>query len=98
MKKLERGPVISRREFMAGSAAFLLASSALRALVPEAAPIEVNDIHSQLKPTRVLGISQPRSLEEVQGIIRSARKDRKMISVSGGRHAMGGQQFGSDTQ
>jgi FAD/FMN-containing dehydrogenase len=83
---------------MAGSAAFLLASSALRALVPEAAPIEVNDIHSQLNPTRVLGISQPRSLEEVQGIIRSARKDRKMISVSGGRHAMGGQQFGSDTQ
>jgi FAD/FMN-containing dehydrogenase len=26
-----------------------------------------------------------------------ARKDRKAISVAGGRHAMGGQQFGTDT-
>jgi FAD/FMN-containing dehydrogenase len=45
----------------------------------------------------VLEILQPRSLEDVQSIIRSARKDRKVISVAGGRHAMGGQQFGTDT-
>src|SRR6202022_2852829 len=46
---------------------------------------------------RVLGISQPRSLEDVQTIVRTARKNRKVISVAGGRHAMGGQQFGTDT-
>src|SRR6266849_1826029 len=88
--------MISRREFMAGSVA-LAASSASRRLAPEPESILVNDIHSQLNPTRVLGISQPRSLEEVQSLVRAARKDRRVISVAGGRHAMGGQQFGADT-
>jgi FAD/FMN-containing dehydrogenase len=87
--------MISRREFMAGSVA-LAASSASKRLAPEPESILVNDIHSQLNATRVLGISQPRSLEDVQSIVRSARKDRRVISVSGGRHAMGGQQFGTD--
>jgi FAD/FMN-containing dehydrogenase len=57
----------------------------------------VNDIHSQLNPTRVLEIAQPGSLEDVQNIVRMARQDRKTISVAGCRHAMGGQQFGADT-
>src|SRR3984893_3407766 len=89
--------MISRREFMAGSVALVVASSASRRLAPEPESILVNDIHSQLNSTRVLGISQPRSLEDVQSIVRTARKDRKVISVAGGRHAMGGQQFGTDT-
>jgi FAD/FMN-containing dehydrogenase len=88
--------MISRREFIAGSVA-LAASTASRRLTPEPESILVNDIHSQLNPTRVLGISQPRSLEDVQSLVRAARKDRKVISVAGGRHAMGGQQFGADT-
>src|SRR6202023_3129140 len=46
---------------------------------------------------RVLQVLQPRSLEDVQSIIRKARKDRTTISVAGGRHAMGGQQFGTAT-
>src|SRR6202166_119175 len=89
--------MISRREFMAGSVALAVASSAPGRLAPEPESILVNDIHSQLNSTQVLGILQPRSLEDVQSIVRSARKDRKIISVAGGRHAMGGQQFGSDT-
>src|SRR3979490_2567568 len=89
--------MISRREFVAGSVATLVASSASGRLAPEPESILVNDIHSQLNSTRVLGISQPRSLEDVQSIVRTARKDRKIISVAGGRHAMGGQQFGTDT-
>src|SRR6202048_85269 len=89
--------MISRREFMAGSVALAVAPSASRRPAPEAESILVNDIHSQLNPTRVLGISQPRSLEDVQSIVRTARKNRKVISVAGGRHAMGGQQFGTDT-
>src|SRR5260370_11061139 len=88
--------MISRREFMAGSVA-LAASSASKRLTPEPESILVNDIHSQLNPTRVLGISQPRSLEDVQSLVRTARRDRKVISVAGGRHAMVGQQFGTDT-
>src|SRR5713226_5594177 len=88
--------MISRREFMVGSVA-LAASSAARGLAPRPESILVNDIHSQLNSTRVLGISQPRSLEDVQSAVRTARKARKTISVAGGRHAMGGQQFGIDT-
>jgi FAD/FMN-containing dehydrogenase len=89
--------MISRREFVAGSTALVVVSSASRRLAPGPESILVNDIHSQLNSTRVLGISQPRSLEDVQSIVRTARKDRKVISVAGGRHAMGGQQFGTDT-
>jgi FAD/FMN-containing dehydrogenase len=88
--------MLSRREFMSGSIA-LAASGASRWLAAAPEPILVNDIHSQLNSTRVLQILQPRSLEDVQGMIRQARKDRKVISVAGGRHAMGGQQFGTDT-
>src|SRR6266566_6566815 len=88
--------MISRREFMAGSVA-LATSSASKRPAPEPESILVNDIHSQLNPTRVLGISQPRSLKDVQSLVRMARRDRKVISVAGGRHAMGGQQFGTDT-
>jgi FAD/FMN-containing dehydrogenase len=82
---------------MAGSLALVVASSASSRPAPESESILVNDIHSQLNSTRILEILQPRSLEDVQGMIRGARKDRKVISVSGGRHAMGGQQFGTDT-
>jgi len=88
--------MISRREFMAGSVA-LAASSTSKRLAPEPDSILVNDIHSQLNSTRVLGISEPKSLEDVQSLVRAARKDRRVISVAGGRHAMGGQQFGADT-
>jgi FAD/FMN-containing dehydrogenase len=45
----------------------------------------------------VLEILEPRSLEDVQGIVRTARRDRKASSVAGGPHALGGQQFGTDT-
>ncbi len=89
--------MISRREFVLGSVALAVSSSAPGRLAPGAEPILVNDIHSQLNSTRVLEILQPRSLQDVQHIVRTARKDRKAISVAGGRHAMGGQQFGTDT-
>jgi len=88
--------MISRREFLAGSVGLAVAATASRKLAPPES-ILVNDIHSQLNSTRVLKVLQPRSLEDVQTIVRSARKDRKAISVAGGRHAMGGQQFGNDT-
>jgi FAD/FMN-containing dehydrogenase len=89
--------MISRREFIVGSAALAVASSATGKLAPKTESTLVNDIHSQLNPTQVLRVLEPRSLEEVQAIVRTARRDRQVISVAGGRHAMGGQQFGTDT-
>src|SRR5438876_7134433 len=89
--------MISRREFIAGSVAVAVTSSAVGKLAPKPESILVNDIHSQLNSTRVLEIREPRSLGDVRTIVRTARKERKAISVAGGRHAMGGQQFGTDT-
>src|SRR5712664_3305171 len=89
--------MISRREFMAGSVALVVSSRASGRPAPEPGSTLVNDIHSQVNSTSVLEVLQPRSLEELQRIVRTARKDRKAISVAGGRHAMGGQQFGTDT-
>src|SRR5712672_3197758 len=88
--------MISRREFMAGSVA-VAASSATRGLKSRPESILVNDIHTQLNSIEVLRISQPESLDDVQSVVRTARKARTIISIAGGRHAMGGQQFGTDT-
>ena len=59
--------------------------------------IDVNDIHSQLNPTTVDRIVPVDSLEAIQAAIAVAQDERKPISIAGGRHAMGGQQFGSGT-
>jgi FAD/FMN-containing dehydrogenase len=89
--------MISRRKFLAGSVAFAVLSRTSVNANSKRGEIVVNDIHSQLNSTRVNEILEPRSLEDVQNIIINGRKKRKVISVAGGRHAMGGQQFGSDT-
>jgi FAD/FMN-containing dehydrogenase len=88
--------MITRREFIGGSVALALAPTAPRKKAPTSKPIFVNDVHSQLNFTRVKKILQPQSVDEVQQIIHTARKQRQVISVAGGRHAMGGQQFGTD--
>ena len=54
---------------------------------------ELNDVHSQLNHTVVARIERPRTLAELQSAIIDARKLGNRISVAGGRHAMGGQQF-----
>ena len=54
----------------------------------------VNDIHSQLNATRVGAIVKPATVRAVQDVILAAREGRKSIAIAGGRHAMGGQQFG----
>ena len=86
----------SRREFLFDSALTLFASAAASRSSP-ATTYVVNDIHSQLNSTRVSEILEPRSLAEVQDLVRNARKSGRVLSVAGGRHAMGGQQFGTDT-
>ena len=59
--------------------------------------VEVNDVQSQLNATRVHRIIRPRSIDEIQAALRDARKEGRAVSLAGGRHAMGGQQFGRDT-
>ena len=90
--------MITRREFLAGSFALAVASTSSKRFLLEPDSVLVNDIHSQLNPTRVSEILQPQSLLDVQNIVRDARRGRTAISIAGGRHAMGGQQFGADTR
>ena len=54
----------------------------------------VNDLHSQLNPTRVARIVQPATVEALRAAIAEARGEGRSVSIAGGRHAMGGQQFG----
>jgi FAD/FMN-containing dehydrogenase len=84
--------MLSRRDFLkiAGTAAAMPATL----LDAREAGVLVNDIHSQLNPTRVRAVVRARSQAE---LIATIRKTRGKLSLCGGRHSMGGQQFGSGT-
>ena len=65
---------------------------------PSTAPaLVVNDVHAQLNATRVQEIVTPRTVIELQRAILHARAAGIPISIAGGRHSMGGQQFGEGT-
>jgi FAD/FMN-containing dehydrogenase len=59
-----------------------------------AGDLVVNDVHSQLNPTRVAEIARPRTVDALQEAIAKARVSGMTVSIAGGRHSMGGQQFG----
>jgi FAD/FMN-containing dehydrogenase len=84
--------MLDRREF--------LKAAGLVALAPAACVTStktdgawVNDIHSQLNRTWVAAVRKPASIEE----LRTALQGRGAVCIAGGRHAMGGQQFASNT-
>ncbi|MEP6934890.1 MAG: FAD-binding protein, partial [Nitrospirota bacterium] len=56
-----------------------------------------NDVHSGLNPTTVREVIPVRSSEDIQHVIERAVREGRGVSVAGGRHAMGAQQFGTDT-
>ena len=53
----------------------------------------LNDIHSQLNETTMERVVAPRTVGEIQQVIAAIRDEGGSISIAGGRHAMGGQQF-----
>ena len=53
----------------------------------------LNDIHSQLNETAMRRVVTPRTATEIQQAVAAIREDGGRLSVTGGRHAMGGQQF-----
>jgi FAD/FMN-containing dehydrogenase len=63
------------------------------ATAPSLTGIRVNDIHSQLNPALVSEVLTPGSIDECHSILRRARQSGQTISVAGGRHSMGSQQF-----
>jgi len=57
----------------------------------------LNDVHSQLNATGVAQIERPQSLVDLMAAIGRAHANGMQISVAGGRHAMGGQQFAAES-
>ena len=55
----------------------------------------VNDVQSRVNQTEVHSIVVPRSLEEIHRALERASEESLAISVAGGRHSMGAQQFGT---
>jgi FAD/FMN-containing dehydrogenase len=89
--------MLTRREVLRSAALAALSAGCAR-LVPTPRPrVVLNDIHSQLNESvvdRVLAID---SLDGLRAAIRTAGRDGESVSIAGGRHAMGGQQFGAGT-
>ncbi len=55
----------------------------------------VNDVHSALNATAVAAILRPASIAAVRETVLAARAQGSALAIAGGRHAMGGQQFGT---
>src|SRR5438552_4003480 len=62
-----------------------------------ACSLVLNDVHSRLNPTVVAQVVHPETIADLQAVILDARREGRAISVAGGCHAMGGQQFGEAT-
>jgi FAD/FMN-containing dehydrogenase len=91
--------MIQRRNLLgsaigAGAAWGLPLRHALRADEPEG--VTLNDVQSQLNATRVRRVFRPKALKDFQEALALARRSDRAISIAGGRHSMGGQQFGKD--
>ena len=89
--------MINRRAFLklAGVAALMPWGCARWHAEP--AGVLLNDVHSGLNPTTVRDVIPVRSSEDIQRVIERAMREERGVSVAGGRHAMGAQQFGTDT-
>src|SRR5215813_2783795 len=92
------GAQMPTRRKTLGVVAQAAAGLALLPLAPRRAgsSVLVNDIHSQLNPTRVDRIVAIDSEATLRAALAAARVEGKPVCVAGGRHAMGGQQFAED--
>ena len=88
--------MLTRRRLLLGGAAMAGVSGCAR-VSRRAAPVVVNDVHSKLNATAVRAVVTPARHEALPRLVHRAREDGVAISIAGGRHAMGGQQFGADT-
>lgn len=93
--------MISRRSMLGliakSGAGLALSPYALSHEPPPVTGALVNDIHSKLNPTHVHAVAPVDSTAAIQSVLRQAREQGRSLSIAGGRHAMGGQQFGTGT-
>src|SRR5918997_1999994 len=72
------------------------ASHPAETLIGSERGVLLNDLHSQLNPTRVDSVVSVTTVGDVQNVVRRAAQRGKAVSIFGGRHAMGAQQFATD--
>ncbi len=93
--------MLTRRRFLTvatqAGAGLVIAPTTFAQKLADDDPVLVNDIHSQLNPTYVREIVRPDGLADLQAAVQRGVQTDRTISIAGGRHAMGGQQFGADT-
>lgn len=89
--------MLDRREILKAAALAALAPLACGRRRPSPDPEEtlVNDVHSRLNATRVAEVVPVASLADLRALVRRGAAERRAIAVAGGRHSMGGQQFGT---
>ena len=87
---------ISRRAFLKATGALALVPTGCTHLASQPGREFVNDVQSQLNGTRVKGVIEVRSRAQLESVIKRAAEGAQPLSVCGGRHAMGGQQFLTD--
>ena len=89
--------MLTRREFLKASGALATVGTGCATPGRSAGGVVLNDVHSRLNATRVARVVRPTRVDDLVALVRHARQDGATISVMGGRHAMGGQQFGAGT-
>jgi FAD/FMN-containing dehydrogenase len=88
---------MKRRQFLQQAGIAALFPYFVQAQGPSPTSVLVNDVQTGLNLTRVDRLIKVRSEEDVIAAVRTARSTGHPISIAGGRHAAGGQQFGSGT-
>lgn len=90
--------MLTRRQLLlAAGALAALPGCAVRRTARGAAGVVLDDVHSKLNATRVAEVVPVDSLATLRDAVRRAARSGRAVSVAGGRHAMGGQQFGEGT-
>ena len=88
---------MKRRHFLRGMAAAPVVAAVAGSAFPVQRGVLVNDVHTGLNPTWVARVVRPVSVAEVRALVKDCAKHGRVISVSGSRHATGGQQFATDS-
>jgi FAD/FMN-containing dehydrogenase len=86
----------SRREFLTLVGAPLFLPVLHLPTAPRAHGVVVNDIQTEMNATRVARVIPIRSIHDARDVIRESKSSGRAIAIAGGRHASGGQQFGTD--
>jgi FAD/FMN-containing dehydrogenase len=88
--------MLTRRDFLKLAGIFSLWPQGCIRQMSGAEGVLVNDVHSQLNPTTVNRIMYVDSVQAIQAAIKSAGGEGRPVCITGGRHAMGAQQFATD--